>query len=198
MKTVIAIIFLCVNTIAFAQNNAVGVIDDLIVKALYNANDTTDINTIKDIIGSKYNQFQKHFKYVPSINPLNPNKLKRFSSHFGKRFHPIDGKYKQHLGLDISAKIGTPIHAPADGIVINVNSSNSGCGNSLKIKHKFGFTTRYCHMSMFIVKRNTKVKKGDVIGFVGNSGKSTGAHLHYEIKKNGKLINPYPFCFISL
>lgn len=169
-----------------------------IIRSLKSAKDTTDIYNLKQKLGKEYHQYRSYFAYVPSVNPLNPKKLRRFSSKFGRRFHPKDGKYEQHLGLDISSKTGTPVHAAADGKIIVTNRSNSGCGNSVKIAHLYGFTTRYCHMYTFIVKKGQSVKKGDIIGFVGSTGHSTGPHLHYEVKKNGVLVDPYPYCFLSL
>jgi len=162
------------------------------------AADTTKIYNVVKILGSKADWYENLFDYVPSINPLNPDKLKRISSKFGKRFHPIKKKVKAHLGLDISAKKGTAIHSSATGTVIKVISSNRGYGNQVIIEHDYGFRTRYAHMHSFIVKKGDSIKKGQIIGFVGNTGLSTAPHLHYEIIKNGKYIDPYPFCFINL
>lgn len=141
-----------------------------------------------------------NFDYVPTINPLNPERLKRFSSHFGKRFDPFSGEMAQHLGLDISAKAGTPIHAAASGVVkstIKSTSKKEGYGNQVVIEHRYGFKTRYAHMYLFVVEKGQTIIKGDIIGYVGSTGKSTANHIHYEILKNGKPIDPYPFCFLE-
>lgn len=189
-------LFLIHINLCFSQKN--NKINDLVVLALNKAADTTKIYNIKNILKFSYSEYKNEFEYIPSINPLNPNKLKRFSSKFGKRFHPIDNKVKSHLGLDIAAKKGTPIHAAAKGIVVSVVSSKYGYGNQVIIKHKYGFKTRYAHLHSAYVKKGQVVEKGKIIGFVGNSGKSTGYHLHYEIMKNEMKIDPYPFCFLSI
>jgi len=188
-------LFLFLSLSIYSQNVSY---DSLVVKTLNLVKDTTDISVLKESLNTHYSLYAKHFNYIPSLNPLNPKKLKRYSSQFGRRFHPIDKEYKRHLGLDISAKIGTPIHAVADGNIVQNISSNEGCGNSIMIEHKYGFTTRYCHLYVSVVKKGFKVKKGDIIGFVGSTGKSTAPHLHYEIKKNGVLIDPYPYCFLDI
>ena len=136
--------------------------------------------------------------YIPSIEPINPYKKKKITSKYGNRFHPIDGKTKKHLGIDISAPYGTPVHSTARGIVSVSKKSNKGYGNQIMIIHGFGFSTRYAHLSRLHAVKGQIVNKGDVIGFVGSSGKSTGAHLHYELKKNKKHKDPYPYCFLNL
>lgn len=187
------ILFFSINILS-AQKS----IDSLVDRSLIISKDTIKISRIKNILGKKAYKYSTKFEYIPSINPLNPKKLKRFSSKFGKRFHPIDNKVKPHLGLDISAKKGTPIHAAAKGVVVSVVSSKYGYGNQVIIKHKYGFKTRYAHLHSAYVKKGQVVEKGKIIGFVGNSGKSTGYHLHFEILKNEKHIDPYPFCFLSI
>ncbi len=136
-------------------------------------------------------QYQDVFKYVPDINPVNPKK-QRISSDFGRRFHPISKKYKTHHGIDIASEEGNGIYASADGKIILVSKKNSGYGYEVKIQHKYGFITRYAHMSKILCKGGQIVKKGDIIGLVGTTGFSTGPHLHYEVLKNGKRINPKP------
>lgn len=112
------------------------------------------------------------------------------SSIFGKRFHPIDKKIKNHFGIDLKGEIGQFVYAPADGVVVLTKKSNRGYGNRVKIKHHYGFETFFAHLSMILVKKNEIIKKGTIIGLVGNSGKSTAPHLHYEIFKNNERINP--------
>lgn len=135
--------------------------------------------------------------YIPTICPIKESRLKKYSSLYGNRYHPIDKKMKFHYGVDISADYGTPIHATATGKVIKMNVSNDGYGNQIEIEHKYGFITKYAHMNPVIVKTGEYIKKGDVIGFVGSTGKSTASHLHYEVIKNGKKIDPLPFCKIE-
>ncbi|PIB39073.1 M23 family metallopeptidase [Maribacter sp. 4G9] len=196
MKCFFSIFFLFIIQVSFAQENKT--IDSLVVKSLSQASDTVKVMKIINILGENYAYYKSRFEFIPSINPLNPKKLKRISSKFGKRFHPIDNKTKRHLGIDISSKKGTAIHASAAGTVIEVIISNDGYGNQVIIKHDYGFTTRYAHMHSSIVSEGEAIKKGKIIGFVGNSGKSNGHHLHYEILKYNLAIDPYPFCFLNL
>lgn len=117
----------------------------------------------------------------------------RMSSGFGTRIHPVTGKRKRHRGLDFAANTGTPIYAPADGVIEVIRPSSKGSGNFLKLNHSLGFATTYSHMKKFNVKRGKFVRKGDLIGWSGNTGLSTGPHLHYEIRFLGRALNPRPF-----
>ncbi len=114
------------------------------------------------------------------------------SSHFGEREDPINGKGAFHAGVDLQARRGDKIMATADGTVIRANT-NGDFGRFIEIRHGNGFTTHFAHLQKFKVKKGDKVKRGQVIGLVGTSGRSTGAHLHYELCLNGKLINPETF-----
>lgn len=196
MKKWITFILLLFSIACFAQTNKK--IDSLITKSLSQASDTSKVVTIKNILGANFNLYKDRFDYIPSINPLNPKKLKRISSKFGRRFHPVDKRSKQHLGIDISSKKGTPVHASAAGTVIATITSDYGYGNQVLVKHQYGFVTRYAHLHSFIIKKGDTIPKGKIIGFVGNSGKSTGYHLHYEIHKFNAPIDPYPFCFLDV
>ncbi len=173
-------------------------LEKTVTKYLLKSRNAGDIEKLVSILDNRLWEVENALSFVPSINPLNPKKLKRFSSKFGKRFHPIDRKNKPHFGLDISADAGTPIHATASGTVKTVTLSNKGYGNQVVLVHDYGFKTRYAHMYLFIVKEGQPVKKGEVIGFVGSTGKSTANHIHYEIWKNGTRIDPYPFCMLDL
>ncbi|MHA2939715.1 peptidoglycan DD-metalloendopeptidase family protein [Vibrio sp. RC27] len=115
------------------------------------------------------------------------------SSGYGKRIHPITGKVKIHRGQDFAVNTGTPIYAPADGVIEAARASNKGSGNFLRIQHSYGFTSSYSHLSKFAVKYGDFVSKGDLIGYSGNSGLSSGPHLHYEVRFVGKPLNPRPF-----
>jgi murein DD-endopeptidase MepM/ murein hydrolase activator NlpD len=130
------------------------------------------------------------FRLIPNGNPTDDVRL---SSSFGTRIHPITGKRKSHRGLDFAANTGAAIYAPADAVIELVRPSNKGYGNHLKLSHSLGFTSSYSHMSKFNVKRGQFVRKGDLIGWTGNTGMSTGPHLHYEIRFLGRAINPRPF-----
>ncbi|MFA8450003.1 MAG: M23 family metallopeptidase [Bacteroidales bacterium] len=132
---------------------------------------------------------------LPAIQPVNNKEMKYISSYFGYRPDPFYKVRKFHSGLDFSAPLGTPIYATGDGKVISVKSSNRGYGNSIVIDHGFGYKTRYAHIYKFKVKRGERVKRGQIIATVGNTGKSTGPHLHYEVIKKDKQIDPIHYFF---
>lgn len=129
---------------------------------------------------------------IPAIQPVQNKDLTRMASGYGMRMHPILKYRKMHHGMDFTAKKGTPIYATGDGKVIKA-SRGSGFGRVVYIDHGFGYITKYGHMSKFNTKKGRQVKRGDIIGYVGNSGLSSGSHLHYEVHKNGKPINPINF-----
>lgn len=130
-------------------------------------------------------------RLLPLSNVLKEVKI---TSHFGYRKHPITKTKKHHNGIDFAAPIGTPIFAPADGIVTTIKSTkqSKGSGNLIKIEHGMGFKTSYSHLSKILVSNNQVVSKGDIIGLTGNTGRSTGPHLHYEVLFLNKKINPFP------
>tara|TARA_A100001388_G_scaffold152160_1_gene113063 strand:+ start:193 stop:1164 length:972 start_codon:yes stop_codon:yes gene_type:complete len=140
----------------------------------------------------------KMLSSIPAIQPLSNKDLSRMASGFGYRIDPIYKTRKFHAGMDFSAKTGTPIYATGDGKIYKVKNSKRGYGNHVIIDHGYGYKTLYAHMSKNAVKKNQKVKRGDIIGFVGNTGKSVAPHLHYEVHKNGKKINPVNFYYNDL
>ncbi len=127
---------------------------------------------------------------IPSGSPVQDA---RISSGYGKRTHPITGEVKFHRGQDFAVNIGTPIYAPADGVVEVTRASNQGSGNFLRLQHSYGFSSSYSHMQKFAVKSGDFVQKGDLIGYSGNTGLSSGPHLHYEIRFVGRPLDPRPF-----
>ena len=127
---------------------------------------------------------------IPAIMPISNKDLKRTASGWGWRIHPIYKTRKFHYGMDFTAPTGTEIYSTGDGKVIQVKKSRRGYGNKIVIDHGFGYRTLYGHLSRFNVKRGQKVKRGDVIGYVGSTGLSTAPHLHYEVQQNGKKVNP--------
>ena len=141
---------------------------------------------------------EKLFAAIPAIQPIANKELRRLASGFGYRIHPVYKVKKMHTGIDFSASIGTPIYATADGVIEKVKVHFSGYGKQIMIDHGYGYTTRYAHMHEFAVKEGEKVKRGQVIGYVGNTGTSTAPHLHYEVHKNGKKINPVHYFFNDL
>ena len=135
---------------------------------------------------------------IPAIQPVSNKDLKRMASGYGMR---IDPHYKTpafHAGMDFTAPTGTPIYATGDGTVIRADRASRGYGNHVRIDHGFGYTTLYAHMSKTNVKVGSEVKRGEIIGYVGNTGKSVGPHLHYEVRKNDKPVNPINFYFSDL
>jgi murein DD-endopeptidase MepM/ murein hydrolase activator NlpD len=135
---------------------------------------------------------------IPAIQPI-PNKtLKRIASGFGYRVDPIYKTRKMHKGLDFSAPKGTKIYATGDGVIKMVKRDRWGYGTHIIIDHGYGYTTLYGHMSKASVKKGENVKRGQVIGLVGSTGKSTGPHLHYEVAKNGVQVNPVGYFYNDL
>lgn len=152
------------------------------------------LDEVKDLALRK----EEMLSCIPAIQPVSNKNLTRMASGYGMR---IDPHYKTpafHAGMDFTAPTGTPIYATGDGVVTRADRKSSGYGNHVRIDHGFGYVTLYAHMSEWKVKRGQKVKRGDVIGLVGNTGKSKGPHLHYEVRKNGDAINPINFYFNDL
>lgn len=141
---------------------------------------------------------EEMIRCIPAIQPISNKDLKRTASGWGMRLDPIYKTNKFHEGLDFSAPIGTEIYVTGDGVVKTVHKSAIGYGNYVEVDHGFGYTTLYAHMSEFKVRVGQKVKRGEVIGFVGNTGKSTGPHLHYEVRIKGKAVNPTHYFFQDL
>lgn len=135
---------------------------------------------------------------IPAIQPVSNKNLKRLSSFYGYRIDPIYKIKKFHQGVDFSAPKGTPVYATGEGRVIKAKHSRRGYGNQVEIDHGYGYETFYAHLSKFIVKKGEKVKRGQIIGYVGNTGKSTAPHLHYEVRKNNHAINPIYYFFNDL
>lgn len=136
---------------------------------------------------------------IPAISPINPIPGSyRISSSFGTRRDPIHGNYRHHDGVDFATKTGNPIYATGDGVIESVTFQFFGYGNYVIIDHGFGYKTRYAHMSTISVVEGMEVKRGDCIGAVGNTGKSTGPHLHYEVVYRGSKVNPYNFYDLSI
>ena len=127
---------------------------------------------------------------LPAIQPVSNEELKRLSSGFGYRIDPYLKTRRKHTGVDFSLEVGNPVHSTGDGKIKYTKSSLSGYGKQVHIDHDFGFQTKYGHLDKILVKKGQWVKRGDLIGYSGNSGKSTAPHLHYEVIKNGVKVNP--------
>ena len=132
---------------------------------------------------------------IPAIQPVANKDLRRIGSYFGYRTDPFYKVTKFHEGIDFTAPVGTEIYTTGDGVVKTIEYSRRGYGNMIIISHGFGYETVYAHLSKVNIKPGQKVKRGQVIGFVGNTGKSTAPHLHYEVRKNGNPIDPINFFF---
>lgn len=141
---------------------------------------------------------EAQFAAIPAIQPIANKQLQALASGYGMRIHPIYKVKKMHTGIDFAAPIGTPIYATADGKVEEVSIKYSGYGKTVVIDHGFGYKTRYAHMHDFAIRQGQSVKRGELIGYVGNTGISTAPHLHYEVLLNGVLINPVHYFFNDL
>jgi murein DD-endopeptidase MepM/ murein hydrolase activator NlpD len=135
---------------------------------------------------------------IPSIQPIKNQDLTRMASGYGYRTDPFTKKRRFHYGMDFSARKGTPIYATGNGIVKRADNRSSGYGKHIRIDHGFGYISLYAHLSKYNVRRGQRVKRGDIIGYVGNTGRSVGPHLHYEIFKDKKKINPLNFYYGNL
>jgi murein DD-endopeptidase MepM/ murein hydrolase activator NlpD len=134
---------------------------------------------------------------IPAIQPVSNKQLTRIASGFGMRIHPIYGIAKMHNGLDFTAPQGTPIYATGDGQVTTA-SMGTGTGNHVIINHGYGYETEYMHMVRIKARVGQRVKRGEIIGWVGNTGASTGPHCHYEVHVNGNPVDPVYFFYNDL
>ncbi len=132
---------------------------------------------------------------IPAIQPVKNEELTRMASGYGYRNDPFTKIRKFHAGMDFTAKTGTPVYATGDGVVQRADNRASGYGNHIVLKHGFGYQTLYAHLSKYNVRVGQKVKRGDVIGFVGSTGRSEAPHLHYEVHINGRPVNPINFYY---
>jgi len=149
---------------------------------------------IADMVKNK----AKLINAIPSIQPVSNKNLNRIASGFGYRIDPVYKDRRPHQGLDFTAPQGTPIYATADGTVKDVGFTTSGFGNRVVINHGYGYETLYGHMYRFKARVGQKVKRGEVIGYVGNTGKSTGPHCHYEVHRGGRPVDPIYYFYNDL
>ena len=136
--------------------------------------------------------------HIPAIFPLKETEVKYISSYFGYRPDPIYKIEKFHSGMDFTAALGTEAYATGDGVVYDVESNEWGYGNMVILDHGYGYKTRYAHLLKPAVRKGQKVKRGQVIGYIGATGKATGVHLHYEVLKNDDQIDPINFFYQDL
>jgi murein DD-endopeptidase MepM/ murein hydrolase activator NlpD len=135
---------------------------------------------------------------IPAIQPVRNEDLTRMASGYGYRTDPFTKTGKFHFGMDFTAPRGTPVYASGDGVVTRADNTASGYGNHIRIDHGYGYESLYAHLYKFSARRGQKVKRGDLIGFVGSTGRSEAPHLHYEIFKDGERINPINFYYGNL
>jgi len=165
-----------------------------------------DILTRKVVVQSKsYDELlkmainkEKMLACIPAIQPISNKDLERTASGWGYRIHPIYKIRRFHYGIDFTAPTGTEIYVTGDGVIKKIEKSKRGYGNAIFVNHGFGIETVYGHMNSFHVKAGQRVKRGDIIGFVGNTGLSTAPHLHYEVIRNGEKVNPINYFFNDL
>ena len=141
---------------------------------------------------------EKFLAAIPAIQPVNNEDLTRMASGFGRRTDPFTKARKMHWGMDFTAPRGTPVYAAGDGIVKRADAGSTGYGRHIRINHGYGYMSLYAHLYKYNVKKNQKVKRGDLIGFVGSTGRSEAPHLHYEIFKDKQRINPINFYYGNL
>ncbi len=164
---------------------------DLLVKQVYIQSKSFD-----EVVEMCKNH-DEMLKCIPAIQPVSNKNLKQTASGFGVRIDPIYQTPKFHGGMDFSANTGTPVYVTGDGTVVSADWE-TGYGNTIEVDHGYGYHTRYAHLSEMDVRRGQRVQRGEVIGKVGSSGKSTGPHLHYEVVVKGQKVNPVNYYFMDL
>jgi len=168
-----------------------GQVNTLAMQVAYQQKSYDDIN---EMVKNK----EKLLAAIPAIQPVSNKDLNRIASGFGYRIDPVYKVKKLHAGLDFAAPIGTPIYATANGTIKEANFNEGGYGNHVVINHGYGYETLYGHMVRIKARVGNKVKRGEVIGWVGSTGKSTGPHCHYEVHKNGNPVDPVYFFYNDL
>ncbi|TVZ28595.1 peptidase M23-like protein [Gillisia sp. Hel_I_86] len=175
-------------------------------KLITETNKRMDILTKQIVVQSKSldeiavlaEEKEKLLAAIPAIQPVKNENLKRIASGYGWRNDPFTKVKKFHYGMDFSAPRGTPVYATGDGVVDRADNRSTGYGNHIRIDHGYGYTSLYAHLYKYNVRKGQKVQRGDVIGFVGSTGRSEAPHLHYEIFMNEDRINPINFYYGNL
>lgn len=150
-----------------------------------------------DYLRERSGELTDRLSHIPAIQPISSKHLHRMASGYGYRRDPIYGTTRFHAGMDFSSDTGTPVYATGDGVVV-YSDWRTGYGNDIDIDHGYNYLTRYAHLSEILVHNGQNVKRGDLIGKVGNTGKSTGPHLHYEVRYRGEPQNPVNYYFMDL
>jgi len=162
---------------------------DVVSKKIYVQSKSFD--TVIELAKNK----EKMYACIPAIQPVALKDFTRISDYYGSRLDPFTGKPKMHHGMDFTGPEGSDIFGTGDGVVVEAGYSFYGYGNRVVVEHGYGYKTVYAHLKKVFVSEGQKIKRGDVIGSLGNTGHSTGAHLHYEVRKNNNPINPINFYF---
>ncbi len=165
---------------------------DILSKQMYVQSKSLD--EITDLAKDK----EKLLAAIPAIQPVSNEDLTRMASGYGWRLDPFTKARKMHKGMDFTSPRGTPVYATGNGKVIRADNKSTGYGNHIRIDHGFGYVTLYAHLSKYNVRKGERVKRGDLIGFVGSTGRSQAPHLHYEVRYNGKAVNPMNFYYGDL
>jgi murein DD-endopeptidase MepM/ murein hydrolase activator NlpD len=166
-------------------------LNNLSLRLAYQTKSYTDI---EDMVKNK----EKLLAAIPAIQPVSNKNLTRIASGFGNRIDPVYKIPRFHAGLDFTAPIGTPIYATADGVVKTATFAASGFGNHVVIDHGYGYESLYGHMVRIKARVGQTVKRGEVIGYVGSTGKSTGPHCHYEVHRGGTPVDPIYYFYNDL
>lgn len=175
-------------------------------KLIINSNRKLDILTKQIVVQSRSldeiaqlaEEKEQLLMAIPAIQPVKNEDLTRMASGFGYRTDPFTKARKFHYGMDFTAPRGTPVYASGDGEVTRADNTAAGYGNHIRIDHGYGYESLYAHLYKYNVRKGQKVKRGDLIGFVGSTGRSEAPHLHYEIFKDGDKINPINFYYGNL
>ena len=175
-------------------------------KLIITANKRLDILTKQIVVQSRSldeiavlaEEKEKLLDALPAIQPVNNEDLTRMASGYGYRTDPFTKARKMHWGMDFTAPRGTPVYASGDGLVTRSDNTAAGYGNHIRIDHGYGYESLYAHLYKYNVRKGQKVKRGDLIGFVGSTGRSEAPHLHYEVFKDGERINPINFYYGNL
>jgi murein DD-endopeptidase MepM/ murein hydrolase activator NlpD len=193
MKKMLTVLFLLFSLTAFnSLNSSINDNRDLLTR--YHKLQTYNELLVNKIEG-KEDVAYHYWEDVPVISPMNVRDIKNITSDYGYRVHPIYQTWSMHRGIDFSAKLGTDVFSTANGVVTKVKKSRYGYGNEVIIKHANGYSTRYAHLSLIHVVKGQTVTAGHCVGEVGSTGLSTGPHLHYEILKNKRSIDPLIFTY---
>ncbi len=171
--------------------NMQGQLNNLSLRMSFQTNSFVEITTM---VKNK----EKLLRAIPAIQPVSNKNLNRVASGFGYRIDPLYKDYRLHAGLDFAAPVGTPIYATSDGVVQIAGFNTDGYGNKVVINHGYGYQTLYGHMVRVKVRSGQTVKRGEVIGYVGSTGKSTGPHCHYEVIKRGAKVDPVYYFYNDL